>query len=103
MRSFEVIVTSRGEITIPARLRARLNLKPGDTVEFYIDRSGGVFVRPRNASPSAVFENAPKRKAAPGAMTDDEAIAAAVLRKDRRSRSRRGRANSSIRRDKGTK
>jgi AbrB family looped-hinge helix DNA binding protein len=89
MASFEVTVTSKGQITIPAELRAKLNLKEGDKLEFYMDRSGNVFVRPRNASPSAVFENAPRGRRRPSDMTDDEAIIAAVLEKDRRSRRRR--------------
>jgi len=72
-----------------AELRAKLNLKEGDKLEFYMDRSGRVLVRPRNASPSAVFENAPKRRHPPSHMTDDDAIMAAVLEKDRRSRRRR--------------
>jgi antitoxin PrlF len=89
MASFEVTVTSKGQITIPAELRAKLNLKEGDKLEFYMDRSGQVLVRPRNASPSAVFESAPRRGRPTSGMTDDEAIAASVLEKDRRSRRRR--------------
>ena len=89
MASFEVTLTSKGQITIPAELRAKLNLKEGDKLEFYMDRSGRVLVRPRNASPSVVFENAPRRRHPPSHMTDDEAIMAAVLEKDRRSRRRR--------------
>jgi antitoxin PrlF len=89
MASFEVTLTSKGQITIPVELRARLNLKEGDKLEFYMDRSGTVLVRPRNASPSAVFENAPKSRRAVRDMTDDEAIIASVLEKDRRSRRRR--------------
>jgi AbrB family looped-hinge helix DNA binding protein len=89
MASFEVTLTSKGQITIPAELRAKLNLKEGDKLEFYMDRSGRVLVRPRNASPSAVFENAQGAGLPPSAMTDDEAIVASVLEKDRRGRRRR--------------
>jgi antitoxin PrlF len=89
MASYEATLTSKGQITIPAELRARLNLKKGDKLEFYMDRSGGVLVRPRNASPSAVFENAPEAGLPPNSMTDDEAIVASVLEKDRRGRRRR--------------
>ena len=86
MASFEVTLTSRGQVTIPAGLRAKLSLKEGDKLEFYFDAQDRLIVRPRNASPCAVFENAPKRRVAPRAMTDDEAIISAVLAKDRRSR-----------------
>jgi antitoxin PrlF len=89
MAAFEATLTSKGQITIPAELRAKLNLEEGDKIEFYMDRSGTVLVRPRNASPSAVFENAPRSARPPSDMTDDEAIATSVLEKDRRSRRRR--------------
>jgi AbrB family looped-hinge helix DNA binding protein len=90
MPGYEVTVTSKGQITIPAELRAKLNLKEGDKIEFFLDRSGEVLMRPRNLSPTAAFENAPRRvRPAAAKMTDDEAIVAAVLEKDRRSRRRR--------------
>ena len=90
MPSFEATLTSKGQIRIPAELRARLNLKEGDKVEFFLDRSGRVLMRPRNLSPTAIFENASIGDRKAPDMTDDEAIMAAVLEKDRRSRQRRG-------------
>jgi AbrB family looped-hinge helix DNA binding protein len=90
MPSYEVTVKSKGQVTIPAGLRAKLNLKEGDKIEFYLDRSGRVLMRPRNLPPTAVMENAPRRvRASAAEMTDDEAIIAAVLEKDRRSRRQR--------------
>jgi AbrB family looped-hinge helix DNA binding protein len=88
MRSFEVKVNAKGQITIPAPLRRLWNLKRGEKVEFYLDRMNTLIVRPRNLPPSTVFENAPKKRSSYKQMTDDEAIAAAVIEKDRRSRSR---------------
>jgi antitoxin PrlF len=92
MPSYEVTVTTKGQITIPAELRAKFNLTEGDKLEFYMDRSGRVLVRPRNLSPSAVYEHAPRNGRRPADITDDEAIIATVLEKDRRSRRRRRRA-----------
>jgi AbrB family looped-hinge helix DNA binding protein len=90
MRAFEVKVNSKGQITLPARLRREWNLQRGDSVEFFLDRTNVLRVRRRNLPPSAVWENAPERRLPPQSekMTDDEAIAAAVADKDRRSRSR---------------
>lgn len=89
MNAFEATMTSKGQITVPSEVRARLGLKEGDKLEFYFDSRERLIVRPRNASPSEVFENAPKRKPAVRSMTDDEAIAAAIASKDRRSRRHR--------------
>jgi AbrB family looped-hinge helix DNA binding protein len=42
-------VTSKGQITIPKKVRQALHLAPGDRVEFLIDGSGKVLVRPGKA------------------------------------------------------
>jgi AbrB family looped-hinge helix DNA binding protein len=91
MRAFEVKMNSKGQITIPAQLRTHWNLKRGDKVEFYFDHGNMLRVRPRNLPPSAVWEDAPKRRQPRTSkqMTDDEAIITAVAEKDRRSRSRK--------------
>lgn len=39
-------VTSKGQITIPKKVRERLHLGPGDRVEFLIEKGGEVFMRP---------------------------------------------------------
>jgi antitoxin PrlF len=88
MPTFEVRLTRRGQVTIPAKLRVLLRLKPGDALEFYFGASNQLMVRPRNLPASAVFENAPKGRSS-RTMSDDEAIVTAILQKDRRSRSRR--------------
>ncbi len=44
-------VTSKGQVTIPKRVRERLGLQPGDEIEFVEDR-GGVRVQKR-VEPSA--------------------------------------------------
>lgn len=89
MSAYEATLTSKGQLTMPVEVRTKLGLKEGDKVEFYFDARDRLIVRPRNAPPSAVFENAPKRKATRRHMTDDEAIAAAIAAKDRRSRRHR--------------
>jgi antitoxin PrlF len=90
VKAFEVKMNSKGQITIPARLRREWNLERGDKVEFCFDRMNVWRMRRRNLPPSAVWENAPKRRLPPQSrkMRDDEAIIAAVIEKDRRSRLR---------------
>ena len=39
-------MTSKGQVTIPKRLRDALGLKPGSRVEFEMEPGGRVFVKP---------------------------------------------------------
>jgi AbrB family looped-hinge helix DNA binding protein len=39
-------VTSKGQVTIPKRIREFLRVKPGDRIDFDIEASGKVVVRP---------------------------------------------------------
>ncbi len=92
MAQYEATITSKGQVTIPARLRASWLLKEGDKIEFYSDDSGRVLVRPLNAAPTAVFEEfsgAPLTALLP---SDDEAIAQAIAEKDMASQAKKGRA-----------
>lgn len=43
-------LTSKGQITLPKSIRNRLNLKPGDKVEFWVDENGEVRLIPINVS-----------------------------------------------------
>jgi antitoxin PrlF len=38
-------LTSKGQATVPARVRRKLNLKPGDTLIFEESEDGAVFLR----------------------------------------------------------
>ncbi len=88
MADFRATVTSKGQMTLPAELRALWGLRPGDRVEFYTDREGGVFMRPCNVSPTAFFESLPARWRADAFESDDEAVSAAVLERDQRAKTR---------------
>jgi antitoxin PrlF len=48
-----MLVTSKGQVTIPQRIRNRHGLKPGTTVEFVID-GGKVQLRPKKRARSPV-------------------------------------------------
>jgi AbrB family looped-hinge helix DNA binding protein len=41
-------LTSKGQTTIPKDIRKRLNLHPGDRLEFVVDEDGRVLVLPAN-------------------------------------------------------
>ncbi len=43
-------ITSKGQTTIPKAVRDRLNLKPGDQLEFVFDENGALRVVPLNVS-----------------------------------------------------
>jgi antitoxin PrlF len=89
---YEATVTSKGQITLPAQLRARLNLKDGDKVEFYADHEGRIMMRPRNRSTAAFLDALEPRMPDPRFGSDDEAIARAVAERDTRSRRRKAKA-----------
>ena len=89
---FEATVTSKGQVTIPARLREKLNLKDGDKVEFHVDHEGRIMMRPRNRSTKGFLEALEPRRPDPAFGNDDEAIAAAVEARDARTRRRKAKA-----------
>ncbi len=39
-------ITSKGQTTIPSEIRRRLRLKPGDRIEFVVERDGKVVLVP---------------------------------------------------------
>jgi len=45
-------LTSKGQTTIPKDIRKRLNLHPGDRLEFVIDESGRLLVLPASVDAS---------------------------------------------------
>ncbi len=39
------VVTTKGQATIPAKIRRQLNVKPGDQIGFEVDAAGNVILR----------------------------------------------------------
>ncbi len=66
-------VTTKGQVTIPKRLRDHLGLKPGSSVEFELAADGRVFLKTRQRTPESEFARL-RGSAKPG-MTTDEVIA----------------------------
>jgi len=48
-------ITSKGQVTIPKKIRARLHLKTGDMLDFRIEEDGSVRVYPIAKKVSEVF------------------------------------------------
>lgn len=71
-------VTSKGQITIPADVRARLGLRPGSRLAFVPTETGGYEIRPQAASIKDL-EGAVPRPPRPVSVDEmDEAIVAAT-------------------------
>ena len=49
MGRFEATMTSKGQITVPARLRSALHLKPGDKIVF-VEEAGGYRIEPQTGT-----------------------------------------------------
>lgn len=79
MRAATAKVTSKGQFTLPAEVRAEVGVKVGDTIEFVVHRTGEVFIIPRSRPASSIVGRA-AHSARP--MTEDErekAVAGAIL------------------------
>jgi AbrB family looped-hinge helix DNA binding protein len=50
MSAFEAKVTTKGQITLPAKLREDMKLRPGDKVLFIEEPDGTVRMEPKNVS-----------------------------------------------------
>ena len=42
----DTTLTSKGQVTIPAEIRAKLDLKPGDKLRFKLSKSGALTIEP---------------------------------------------------------
>jgi antitoxin PrlF len=63
-------LTTKGQVTIPKRLRDHLGLRPGSSVEFELAADGRVFLKARQPAPESKF--ARLRGSAKLGMTTDE-------------------------------
>jgi len=66
-------ITTKGQVTIPKRLRDHLGLKPGSSVEFDLAADGRVFLRAPQRAPESKF--ARLRGSAKAGMTTDQLMA----------------------------
>ena len=66
-------MTTKGQVTIPKRLRDYLGLRPGSEVQFQLSEHGQVVLKTRDEPPNDRF--ARLRGAAKAGMTTDELMA----------------------------
>jgi antitoxin PrlF len=66
-------ITTKGQVTIPKRLRDHLGLEPGSLVEFELAADGRVFLKTRQPAPESKF--ARLRGSAKSSFTTDEVMA----------------------------
>ncbi len=79
-------MTSKGQITVPARMRERLRLRPGSKLVFEEQPNGDFVVRRKTADIADLKGLFPKPQRPLSIEEIDEAIAAAVAERDARSR-----------------
>lgn len=48
-------ITSKGQVTIPKKIREKLDLQPGDVVNFEIETENTIIVRPEKGSKDKAF------------------------------------------------
>jgi len=66
-------MTTKGQVTIPKRLRDHLGLKPGSDIDFELTDDGRVFLKTQKEAPQSRF--ARLRGSAKLGMTTDELMA----------------------------
>ena len=66
MPHYEAVMSSKGQVTIPSKVRDFFDLKEGDRIDFYIDeRSGDVRIIARNKKLSGLVGMLSKQTAMP--------------------------------------
>jgi antitoxin PrlF len=48
-------ITTKGQVTIPKKIRDELNLQPGDVLSFEIDKGNNITVRPEKKSSDQAY------------------------------------------------
>jgi AbrB family looped-hinge helix DNA binding protein len=77
-------LTSKGQITIPKRVRDQLGLKTGDKVEFVLHDDGGVRMIPHTTSLKDLQTILPKPQVSLSLEDMDRIIAEGIIERARR-------------------
>jgi len=71
----QATITSKGQVTVPKKVREQLHLKPGDKIEFLVDENGTVRVVPVTAKVTQLKGMVPKPRRVVSLEEMDEAVA----------------------------
>jgi antitoxin PrlF len=82
MSSYQATLTSKGQLTLPAEVRALWHLRPGDQIEFFQDHLGEWKLRPLTARALDFLESLPPRRPLPGVAGDDDAVGRAAIERN---------------------
>lgn len=82
MDSYPATLTSKGQITLPAEVRALWGLQPGDQVEFFRDHVGDWHVRPLTAGPLDFLKHLPPRARRADVVSDEDAVGLAAVERN---------------------
>ena len=89
-RIFDVTVTSKGQMTIPAGIRAELGIAAGDRLEVALNAQGGIEMTKKSRSYKDVFgrlAHLAGNRSVPMEGETDHAVGQEMLEQDRRSKS----------------
>ncbi|MFO8073684.1 MAG: AbrB/MazE/SpoVT family DNA-binding domain-containing protein [Polyangia bacterium] len=76
-------MTSKGQITVPRAIRKRLGLRPGDRLDFVIERDGRILINPENKRLEDVFGLLAHRAGRAVSVEEMDERVAARMREDR--------------------
>ena len=76
----QATMTSKGQVTFPKPIRDKLNLRPGDKIEFTPEEDGSLRITPVTASVTQLKGMVPKPESPVSLEAMDEAVARVVTR-----------------------
>ncbi len=71
----QATITSKGQVTVPKKVREQLHLSPGDKIEFLVEENGTVRVVPVTAKVTQLKGMVPKPRRVVSVEDMDEAVA----------------------------
>ena len=89
-------VTSKGQITIPVKVRRAMGIKPGTEVNFYADGKGGYSFSPQTKSIADMAGCLPKLGYTPTLAEMDEAIGRYLSELDEATKSNQAKTDDSV-------